>query len=508
MSIWQGSNKLDEDVTGSNGAYSFPDLAPGSYNVSVSTGEKTVTTVVMVDENGQVTGGNIVLPGGNISTRVDVTPGSPDVVVGGLDGAFTDADKETAASGGSVEIAVKVEQKPESGLTPGEAEQLEDKADGELGLFVDISLDKTTTPSGGSAYVENGVSSEGLLTIIVPLPTELKYKDIYTVVRTDGATGEALSSEPDELSGEYYELTEDGSGLILHVKESGVYAVGGRDYQIVIPTYPPVKTESENGSFAVSPDRPFSGQTVTITPKPDEGYTVDKVTVTDASGKAVEVSPNGDGTYSFTQPSGAVIITVTFKVLTDVSECPRDASCPMSGYTDLNMGEWYHDGIHYCLDEGLMDGVDAGMFAPNATTSRAMIVTILWRLQGSPEVEATETFTDVSPDAWYAKAIAWAVAEGVADGYGEGLFGPNDAITREQLAAMLWRYAGSPEAGGDLSAFADGDDTSDWAQQAMSWAVAQGLITGVDSDRLDPKGQATRAQTATILMRFAQSMTR
>lgn len=508
VSIWQGSNKLDEDVTGSNGAYSFPDLAPGSYNVSVSTGEKTVTTVVTVDENGQVTGGNIVLSEGNISTRVDVTPGSPDIVVGDLDGAFTDADKETAASGGTVEIAVKVEQKPESGLAPGEAAQLEDKADGELGMFVDISLDKTTTPSGGTAQVESGVSSEGLLTIIIPLPTELKAKDIYTVVRTDGATGEMLSSEPDELSGEYYELTEDGSGLILHVKESGVYAVGGRDYQIVIPTYPPVKTESENGSFAVSPDRPFSGQTVTITPKPDEGYTVDKVTVTDASGKPVELRPNGDGTYSFTQPSGAVIITVTFKVLTDVSECPRDASCPMSGYTDLNMGEWYHDGIHYCLDEGLMDGVDAGMFAPNATTSRAMIVTILWRLQGSPEVEATETFTDVSPDAWYAKAIAWAVAEGVADGYGEGLFGPNDAITREQLAAMLWRYAARPESEGGLSAFADGAETSAWAQQAVSWAVSLGLINGVDSDRLDPKGQATRAQTATILMRFAQSMTR
>lgn len=508
VSIWQGSNKLDEDVTGSNGAYSFPDLAPGSYNVSVSTGEKTVTTVVTVDENGQVTGGNIVLSEGNISTRVDVTPGSPDIVVGDLDGAFTDADKETAASGGTVEIAVKVEQKPESGLAPGEAEQLEDKADGELSLFVDISLDKTTTPSGGTAQVESGVSSEGLLTIIIPLPTELKAKDIYTVVRTDGATGEMLSSEPDELSEEYYELTEDGSGLVLHVKESGVYAVGGRDYQIVIPTYPPVKTESENGSFAVSPDRPFSGQTVTITPKPDEGYTVDKVTVTDADGKPVEVTKNVNGTYSFTQPSGRVTITVTFKVLTALSECPRDASCPMSGYTDLNMGEWYHDGIHYCLDEGLMDGVDAGMFAPNATTSRAMIVTILWRLQGSPEVEATETFTDVSPDAWYAKAIAWAVAEGVADGYGEGLFGPNDAITREQLAAMLWRYAASPESEGGLSAFADGAETSAWAQQAVSWAVSLGLINGVDSDRLDPKGQATRAQTATILMRFAQSMTR
>ena len=155
-----------------------------------------------------------------------------------------------------------------------------------------------------------------------------------------------------------------------------------------------------------------------------------------------------------------------------------------------------------------MDGVGTGLFAPNATTSRAMIVTILWRMQGSPEVDTTETFTDVYPDAWYAKAIAWAVAEGVADGYGEGLFGPNDAITREQLAAMLWRYAARPESEGGLSAFADGAEVSVWAQQAMSWAVSLGLINGVDSDRLDPKGQATRAQTATILMRFAQSETK
>ena len=508
VSIWQGANKLDEEVIGSDGTYSFPDLAPGSYNVSVSVGDKTVTEMVTVDENGLVTGGDITLPEGNISTRVEVTPGSPDVVVGGLDGAFTDADKETAASGGKVEIAVSIEQMPESGLAPGEAEQLEDKADGSLALFVDISLDKATTPSGGSAQVENGVSSEGLLTIVMPLPTELKGKDIYTVVRTDGTAGEALSSEPDELSGEYYELAEDGSGVILHVKESGVYAVGGRDRQIVLPTYPPVKTESENGSFTLNTGRPFSGQTVTITPKPDEGYAVDKVTVTDADGKPVEVTKNVNGTYSFTQPSGRVTITVTFKVLTALSDCPRDASCPMYGYTDLDMGAWYHDGVHYCLDEGLMDGVGSGIFAPNATTSRAMIVTILWRLQGSPEVEAAETFTDVAPDAWYADAIAWAVAEGVADGYGEGMFGPSDAITREQLAAMLWRYAARPESEGGLSAFADGAEVSAWAQQAMSWAISLGLINGVESDRLDPNGQATRAQTATILMRFAQSMTR
>ncbi len=515
VSIWQGANKLDETTTASNGGYSFTGLAPGSYNVTASVGDKTVTTAVTVDENGAVTGAEVILPEGNKSTRVEVTPGSPDVVVGELDRVFDDTsgedytaeDAATVQAGGKVEIIFTVDERDKAEVQD-ELKQLQSAASGNLALFMECALEKEVFDSEGVKDEDASGSitrSSVLLEVRLPLPSALQGKYSYSVSRIHKGEAQMLSSSANSL-GEYFEVSSDKTVLTLHVCCFSTYAVGYTDAPMNITTYPPVKTESENGSFAVSPDRPFSGQTVTITPKPDEGYTVDKVTVTDASGKAVEVSPNGDGTYSFTQPSGAVTITVTFKVLTDVSECPRDASCPMSGYTDLNMGEWYHDGIHYCLDEGLMDGVDAGMFAPNATTSRAMIVTILWRLQGSPEVEAEETFTDVAPGDWYADAIAWAAAEGVAEGYEDGSFRPNDAITREQLAAMLWRYAASPETGGDLSAFADGDDTSDWAQQAMSWAVAQGLITGVDSDRLAPRGQATRAQTATILMRFAQSV--
>ena len=517
VSIWQGANKLDETTTASNGGYSFTGLAPGSYNVTASVGDKTVTTAVTVDENGAVTGAEVILPEGNKSTRVEVTPGSPDVVVGELDRVFDDTsgedytaeDAATVQAGGKVEIIFTVDERDKAEVQD-ELKQLQSAASGNLALFMECALEKEVFDSEGVKDEDASGSitrSSVLLEVRLPLPSALQGKYSYSVSRIHKGEAQMLSSSANSL-GEYFEVSSDKTVLTLHVCCFSTYAVGYTDAPMNITTYPPVKTESENGSFAVSPDRPFSGQTVTITPKPDEGYTVDKVTVTDASGKAVEVSPNGDGTYSFTQPSGAVTITVTFKVLTDVSECPRDASCPMSGYTDLNMGEWYHDGIHYCLDEGLMDGVDAGMFAPNATTSRAMIVTILWRLQGSPEVDTTETFTDVYPDAWYAKAIAWAVAEGVADGYGEGLFGPNDAITREQLAAMLWRYAARPESEGGLSAFADGAEVSVWAQQAMSWAVSLGLINGVDSDRLDPKGQATRAQTATILMRFAQSETK
>ena len=518
VSIWLGSDKLDEIASGSDGAYSFTDLAPGSYNILASVGDKSVTTVVTVGESGAVTGGNIILPEGNTSTRVEITPGSPDIVVGELDRVFdntdgedyTAADAETVKNGGTVEITFTADEKKQAEVQD-EVKQLQSAGGVNLSLFLECTLEKEVYDSEGTK-VESASGfisrSSVLLEVRLPLPTAMQGKYGYNVLRIHEGEAQALSTSANSL-GEYFEVSADKSALILHLCCFSTYAVGYEN----APVLPPVPTEnapnvseSEHGSVTVFPNLPTTGTVVTITPKPDEGYAVDRITVTDASGNTVEVKFNGDGTYSFMQPSGAVTITATFKALTGASECPRDASCPMSGYTDLDMGAWYHDGIHYCLDEGLMDGVGTGLFAPNATTSRAMIVTILWRLQGSPEAEAAEMFTDVAPGDWYADAIAWAASEGVAEGYEDGSFRPNDAITREQLAAMLWRYAGKPEAEDALSVFTDGADTSSWAQQALSWAVARGLITGVDSDSLSPKGQATRAQTATILMRFAQSI--
>lgn len=518
VSIWLGSDKLDEIASGSDGAYSFTDLAPGSYNILASVGDKSVTTVVTVGESGAVTGGNIILPEGNTSTRVEITPGSPDIVVGELDRVFdntdgedyTAADAETVKNGGTVEITFTADEKKQAEVQD-EVKQLQSAGGVNLSLFLDCTLEKEVYDSEGTKVESaSGFISQSsvLLEVRLPLPTAMQGKYGYNVLRIHEGEAQALSTSANSL-GEYFEVSADKSALILHLCCFSTYAVGYEN----APVLPPVPTEnapnvsaSEHGSVTVFPNLPTTGTVVTITPKPDEGYAVDRITVTDASGNAVEVKSNGDGTYSFTQPAGAVTITATFKLLTEASDCPRDESCPMSGYTDLDMGAWYHDGIHYCLDEGLMDGVGTGLFAPNATTSRAMIVTILWRLQGSPEAEAAEMFTDVAPGDWYADAIAWAASEGVAEGYEDGSFRPNDAITREQLAAMLWRYAGKPEAEDALSVFTDGADTSGWAQQAMSWAVARGLITGVDSDSLSPKGQATRAQTATILMRFAQSI--
>ena len=144
-------------------------------------------------------------------------------------------------------------------------------------------------------------------------------------------------------------------------------------------------------------------------------------------------------------------------------------------------------------------------FNPDGATSRAMLAAILWRLEGSPVVNYAMNFADVEEGQWYTEAIRWAASEGIVTGYGDGAFGTNDSITREQFAVMLYRYAGAQPASGTLSAFRDGSAVSDWAAEAVGWAVEAGLITGTgDGSALTPQGQATRAQAAVLLMRFCQ----
>ena len=187
-----------------------------------------------------------------------------------------------------------------------------------------------------------------------------------------------MTTSANEL-GEYFEVSADKTVLTLHVRCFSIYAVGYRNAPSV-PTYPPEKVESDNGSYTVSPSRPSKGQTVTITPKPDEGYVIERVTVTDRNGESVTVKKNGDGTYSFTQPDASVTITVTFRKDVSAVECPRDENCPMAAFPDLQLQAWYHDGIHYCLDEGFMEGHGNGTFGPGGTLTRAQLVQILWNL--------------------------------------------------------------------------------------------------------------------------------
>ena len=178
-------------------------------------------------------------------------------------------------------------------------------------------------------------------------------------------------------------------------------------------------------------------------------------------------------------------------------------------YTDVAADSWYYEAVKYVTDQGIMNGTTPTTFSPMTTTSRAMIVTMLWRMEGSPVVNYRMDFTDVKEDAYYAEAVRWAASEGIVDGYEDGTFGPDKTVTREQMATILYRYAQEKQydvsGRNDLSAFADAARVSAYAKEAMQWAVDAGLISGI-GDNLVPQNGANRAQVATMLMRFAENV--
>lgn len=253
----------------------------------------------------------------------------------------------------------------------------------------------------------------------------------------------------------------------------------------------------DNGAIDV--DRyATEGDKVTITVSPDEAYMLDDMTIT-SGGKDVEVTDNGDGTYTFTMPSGDVKIEVTF------AEDPDWEPAPEMPFTDVNEGDWFYDVVLYAYGNGLMTGVSATEFAPNQTTTRGMIVSMLARLEGVTSAESAG-FADVAENDWYATAVNWAASVGVVNGYEDNTFRPNAPITREQMAAILYNYADykgyDVSARADLSDYADAASISSWAEDVLAWANAEGLINGMTATTIDPQGATTRAQTAAMFERF------
>ena len=266
----------------------------------------------------------------------------------------------------------------------------------------------------------------------------------------------------------------------------------------VVPTYPPTVEEPENGTVTTSPSRPKEGDRVTITPKPDEGFEVDEVVVEDADGNEIKVTQNQDGTYSFTQPDGKVTITVTFR-------CDGGELCPSDHLTDVEEDGWYHDAVDYVVEHGIMEGMSPTTFAPRRELTRAEVVQVLYNLEGRPDVTGENIFTDTAKH-WAVDPITWAATTGVVDGYGDDTFRPNNPVSRQEFAQMLYRYAKYKgydlAAEGDLSQFPDSGKIGEWAEVAMKWANGEGLIQGHENGTIDPTGTTIRAQAASILMRF------
>lgn len=276
----------------------------------------------------------------------------------------------------------------------------------------------------------------------------------------------------------------------LHLTRSG--GGGGET------TYPPTILETEHGAVTVDPTHPRQGDTVTITAQPDEGYEVGEVTVTQPDGSQVELTENSDGTWGFTQPGESVTIAVTFR-------CNGGELCPSAHLTDVELNAWYHEAVDYVVEHGIMAGVSATAFQPNGSLTRGQVVQILHNLEGKPEETAEAPFTDTAGH-WALEAIAWAAQNNVVAGYDDGTFGPEKLVTREEFAQMMYNYAKFKgydlTAGGDLTQFPDAGAISDWAETALSWANGKSLINGHDNGTIDPQGNTTRAQAASIMKNF------
>ena len=267
------------------------------------------------------------------------------------------------------------------------------------------------------------------------------------------------------------------------------------------PSYAITVAQPDHGTVTADPAAAKAGATVTLTATPDEGYAVGTITVTDRFGDAVKVTENADGTYTFTMPSGQVTVQATF--------VETQEPAPAMPFTDVKEGDWFYEEVLYAYENGLMNGVGDNRFAPNSATTRGMLVTILYRLEGEPDVTGEAGFDDVAAGQWYTDAVIWAAANDIVNGIGDNQFGPENTLTREQLVTMLYRYAQNKgydvTASADLSGYPDAGQIQSWAQEAMTWAVAEGIVEGMDGT-LNPAGSATRAQIATILMRFCEGV--
>ena len=259
-----------------------------------------------------------------------------------------------------------------------------------------------------------------------------------------------------------------------------------------VPGYDVSADKTENGAIAVSPKSASKGDTVTITATPDKGYTLESLTVLDKDGKALELTDKGSGKYTFTMPAGKITVKAVF----------MDDNTMLNFFTDVHAEDYYYDAVLWAAQKGITGGMSDTLFAPNTACTRAQIVTFLWRAAGSPEPKALSSFADVPADAYYAKAVAWAVENGITNGTTDTTFGPDETCTRAHGVTFLSRAAKANTASGN-SNFADVDANAYYAS-AVKWAVDNGITNGISSSLFGPDSSCTRAQIVTFLYRMYQ----
>lgn len=345
--------------------------------------------------------------------------------------------------------------------------------------------------NGGNAIASVTVPENTKITLPVPTREGYEFAGWYD--------GDKLVESPYTVTADVTLLTAHwnriSSGGGAHHPEAGSTSSSDR-YEITKPS------KVENGSIKVSDSKAEKGDTVTITVTPDEGYELDKLAVYDEDGDKIDLKDKGDGKFTFEMPKGDVEIEVSFALIEDETV--------KANFADVAADAWYADAVQYVYENGMMSGTSETTFSPDLTTTRGMIVTILYRMENEPAVTGTTAFTDVAADQYYANAVAWAAQNGIVSGTTATTFAPNNAITREQMAAILYRYAQfkgyDVSVKADLSVYTDAAQVSTYATDAMAWANGAQLITGTSQAMQTPASNATRAQVATILMRFCENI--
>lgn len=307
-------------------------------------------------------------------------------------------------------------------------------------------------------------------------------------------------------------FTVDGKELTINERFSSGGSSHSYDGYITI-------INPKNGEVSVSDDWAYEDDKITLTITPDDGYEVDKIEIVDDEGDKIDAKKveDKDNKYTFRMANCDVTVTVTFKEEgkttedTDKEEDKDDETTETTelNFTDVKESDWFFKGVEYVVDKGIMSGVSENEFAPSGKLTRAMLVQMLYNMESRPACDAENAFMDVPVGQWYTDAVIWANDAKIVSGMGEGLFAPNMEITREQMVAMLYNYAKykgyDVTASADLSAFADTASVSTWAQPAMQWAVAEGYISGMGDSQLAPQGTATRAEIASVIMRFMEA---
>ena len=388
----------------------------------------------------------------------------------------------------------------------------------------EVGTVRVQAQKAGDDRYEGGKWSDPVTVTILPAPLTIQVKDKtarigdaiptltaadYTVTGLVGADTLALApsltyvSTPDMSKTGAVAIQASGAAIPNGNYDPNITYLPGVLTIQEIPTYTVTVPTAENGTITADKATAQEGDTVTLTVRPAEGYVLQSLTATCAAAApgTVPLQEKGEGIYTFAMPAGDVTVTGTFAL-----EEEEEEPWPPFPFTDVPETMWYYDSVYYVYAHGLMNGTAATLFSPGNPSTRGMLVTILDRMEGNPQGAGWGPFTDVTPGAYYAQPIAWAAWNGIVNGITSTTFAPDRNVTREQMAAILYRYTAWKEwdvsQQGNLFQFTDWQKVQTYARTPLAWAVASGLIQGKENQRLDPGGPATRAEVATILQRF------